>query len=52
MWHVDFNLGKTHIVLFDRCNNTGTIDIKLDGSVIEEKSSFKMEGLSFSSKLD
>ena len=52
MWHVDFNLGKTHIVLFDRCNNTGTIDVKLDGSVIEEKSSFKMEGLSFSSKLD
>ena len=27
---------------------TGAIEVKLDGSVLEEKSSFKMLGLSFS----
>ena len=32
--------------------NTGVIDVKMDGSVLEEKSSFKMLGLTFSSKLD
>ena len=49
---VDFNAGKTQLVLFDRSNNTGTIDVKMDGSVLEEKSSFKILGLTFSSKLD
>ena len=49
---VDFNAGKTQLVLFDRSNNTGAIDVKIDGSVLEEKSSFKMLGLTFSSKLD
>ena len=38
--------------MFERSNNTGVIDVKLDGSVLEEKSSFKMLGLTFSSKLD
>ena len=33
-------------------NNTDAIDVKMDGSVLEEKVSFKMLGLSFSSKLD
>ena len=33
-------------------NNTGFIDVKMDGSVLVEKSSFKMLGLTFSSKLD
>ena len=28
------------------------IDVKMDGSVLQEKSSFKMLGLTFSSKLD
>ena len=51
-WLVDFNAGKTQLVLFDRSNNTGAIDVKMDGSVLEEKSSFKMLGLTFSSKLD
>ena len=37
---------------FDRSKNTGAIDVKMDGSVLEEKSSFKMLGLTFSSKLD
>ena len=51
-WLVDFNAGKTHLVLFDQSNNNGSIDVKMDGPVLEEKSSFKMLGLTFSSKLD
>ena len=51
-WFVDFNAGKTHLVLLDWSNNNGSIDVKMDGSVLEEKSSFKMLGLTFSSKLD
>ena len=51
-WLVDFNVGKTQLVSFDRSNNTGAIDVKMDGSVLEEKSPFKMLGLTFSSKLD
>ena len=38
--------------LFDQSNNTSAIDVKIDGSVLEEKSSFKMLGLTFSSKLN
>ena len=49
---VDFNADKTQLVLFDWSYNNGSIDVKMDGSVLEEKSSFKMLGLSFSSKLD
>ena len=51
-WLVDFNAGKTQQVLFDWSNNNGSIDVKMDGSVLEEKSSLKMLGLTFSSKLD
>ena len=51
-WLVDFNAGKTQLVSFDRSNNNGSIDVKMDGSVLEEKSSFKMLGLTFPSKLD
>ena len=51
-WLIDFNAGKTQLVSFDRSNNNGSIDVKMDGSVLEEKSSFKMLGLTFSSKLD
>ena len=51
-WLVNFNAGKTHRVSFDWFNDTGAIDVKMDGSVLEEKSSFKMLGLTFSSKLD
>ena len=43
-WLVDFNAGKTHLVLSDRSNNNGFIDVKMNGSVLEEKSSFKMLG--------
>ena len=49
---IDFNAGKTQLFLFDRSNNVGAIDMKMDGSVLEEKSSFKMLGLNFCSKLD
>ena len=49
-WLIDFNAGKTQLVLFDQFNKTGTIDVKMDGSVLKEKSSFKMLGLTFSSK--
>ena len=51
-WLVHFNAGKTQLISFDRSNNSGGIDVKMDGSVLEEKSSFKMLGLTFSSKLD
>ena len=51
-WLVDFNAGKTQLVLFDRSKNAGAIDVKMDGSVLEEKSYFKMLGFTFSSKLD
>ena len=48
-WFVDFNAGKTQLILFDRSKNNGSIDVKIDGSVIAEKSLFKMLGLTFSS---
>ena len=51
-WFVDFKAGKNQLVSFDRSNNNGSIDLKTDGSVLEEKRSFKMLGLTFSSKLD
>ena len=51
-WVVDFNARKTQLVSFDLSKNTGAIDVKMDGSVIEEKTSFKMLGLTFTSKLD
>ena len=51
-WLVDFNIGKTQLVLFDQSSNTGAIDVKMDSSVLEEKASFKMLGLFFSFKLN
>ena len=50
-WLVDFNAGKTQLVLFDPSNKTGAIDVKIGGSVLEGKSFFKMLWLTFSSKL-
>ena len=47
---VDFNAGKTQQVLFDQYNSAGAIDVKMDGSVLEEISSSKMLGLTFSCK--
>ena len=51
-WHVDFNARKTEPVSFNLSKNAGAIDVKMDGSVLEEKPSFKMLGLIFISKLD
>ena len=51
-WLVDFNADKTQLVSFDRSDNNGSITVKMGGSILEEKSSFKMLGLTFSSKLD
>ena len=51
-WLVDFNAGKTQLVSFDQSNNNSSIDVKMGGSILEEKLSFKMLGLTFSSKLD
>ena len=51
-WLVNFSAGKTQLVMFDQSNNNGSIGVKMDESVLEEKSSFKMLGLTFSSKLD
>ena len=51
-WLVDFNAEKTQLVSFDRSKNTGASDVIMDGSVLEEKTSFKMLGLTFSCKLD
>ena len=44
-WLVDFSAGKFELISFDRSNNNGSVDVKMDGSVFEEKSSFKMLGL-------
>ena len=42
---------ETQLVLFDWSKDTGSTG-SMDGSVLEEKSSFKMLGLTLSSKLD
>ena len=44
-WLVDFSARKTQLISFDRSNNIGSIDAKMDGSVLEKKPSFKMLGL-------
>ena len=41
----DFSDRKTRLVLFNQFNNSGAIDVKMDGSLLDEKSSFKMLGL-------
>ena len=44
-WLVDFSAGKTQLALFEWCNNIGFIDVKMDWFVLDEKSYFKMPGL-------
>ena len=51
-WLVDLNARKLQLVSFHRCNSSGAIDVKMNGSVLMEKSSIKMLQLSFSTKLD
>ena len=36
-WLVGFNAEKTQLVLFGWSNNTGSIDVKMDRSFLEEK---------------
>ena len=36
-WLVDFNAGKTQLVSFDWSNSNGSIDVKMGGSILEEK---------------
>ena len=49
---VDFNVGKTQLLLFDGSNNIFATDLNMDWFVLEEKSYFKILILYFSSKLD
>ena len=49
---VDFNSGKIQLISFDRSNKTSSIDVRMIGSVLEEKIIVKMLELTFSSKLD
>ena len=51
-WLVDFNARKIQLVSFDRSNNIGAIDLKMNGPVLEERSSLKMLEPTFSSKVD
>ena len=51
-WFVDFNAGKTQLISFGWSDNNSAIDVKMDVSVLEEKSSCKTLRLTFSSKLD
>ena len=39
-WLVDFSAGKVQLVSFGWSNNADAIDVKMGGSVLEEKSSF------------
>ena len=36
-WIVDFSDGKAQLVLFDQSNNNGSVDVEMDGSILEEK---------------
>ena len=47
-WFIDFNAGKLNWFCLTSLI-TSDNDVKTDGSVFEEKSSFKMLGLTFSS---
>ena len=35
-WLVDFSAGKTQLDSFDWSNNNGSIDVEVDGSVLDE----------------
>ena len=41
---VDFKAGKTQLVSFNQSNNNGAIDVKMNGSVLEKKSSYELWG--------
>ena len=45
IWLVDFNVGKTQLVSFERPKNSGAIDVQMDGSILEEKFILDVETL-------
>ena len=47
-----FSARETQLVSFDWSNNTGGIDVKIDGSILEENLPLKMLGVTSCSKLD
>ena len=47
-----FNAWKTQLNSFELSNNSVAVDVKMNWSDLDEGPSFKMLGLSFSSKLD
>ena len=51
-WLITSNAEKTRLVWLDWSNNSSSVDVEMSGSVLEERSVFKMLGLSFTSKLD
>ena len=46
-----FQCRKNSAGSFDQSNSAGAINLKMGGSALKEKSSFKMLALTFSSKL-
>lgn len=50
-WPVNFNAGITQLVSFDRSNDSGAIDGKTIGPILEKKIFIEILGLYFSSKL-
>ena len=48
---VDLSAGEVLLVLFEQCKSSVTVGVKMDGSVLEEKSLFEMLGLLVSPKL-
>ena len=51
-WVFGSSAGKTQLVSVNQPNITSATDVKMDVSALEEKSSFQILGLYFSSKLD
>ena len=49
---VTFGVVKIQLVLFDRSNNSSTVNVKMNRSLFDEKPSLRMLGFSISSKLD
>ena len=47
----NFNVEKIKLISFNHSNNSGIGNVKVDESMINEKPYFKMQRLSFSSKL-
>ena len=39
-WFVDFTGGTTQLVSFDKSNDSGSNDVKMDGSLLEKKKTF------------